>query len=392
MRRFTARLLSIGLLALMELGGSEGAHAQLAVSANDNKLVLVDGVATVVLNPTPDNVAIIDLSAFPFRVVAEVDVPTGVAGPPLSVAITPDERLALVTAPQTIDPADPTKLLPGDRVSVIDLKASPPRVIARLETGRQPSGVSIRRSGDLALVANRAEGTVSVLGIEGTSVTHLGKVRVGDERSSPGHVAISPDGKTALVMRDGDHTISVLAIEGRQVKPTGRDLTAGIAPYGSAVTPDGTMAVVANVGRVSGDADTVSLIDLAAIPARVVHTVTVGQTPEGITLSPDGALCAIVVMNGSNRAKDSPFHAERGSVLLYRVAGRALHKVSEAPIGRWSQGAVFTPDGRHLLVQNMVEREIMVFAVRGDQLADTGHRIAVKGGPAAIRTAERPLP
>ncbi len=37
------------------------AAAQLAVSANDNKLVLVNGVSTVVQNPPPDTVAVIDL-------------------------------------------------------------------------------------------------------------------------------------------------------------------------------------------------------------------------------------------------------------------------------------------------------------------------------------------
>lgn len=34
----------------------------------------------------------------------------------------------------------------------------------------------------------------------------------------------------------------------------------------------------------------------------------------------------------------------------------------------------------------------MVFDVNGDRLTDTGHRLAVSGGPAAIRTAERPAP
>jgi DNA-binding beta-propeller fold protein YncE len=57
--------------------------------------------------------------------------------------------------------------------------------------------------------------------------------------------------------------------------------------------------VVANIGRGQGDSDTVSVIDLQAQPFRVVETVVVGQTPEGIALSPDGKLCAVVVMNGS---------------------------------------------------------------------------------------------
>jgi hypothetical protein len=39
----------------------------------------------------------------------------------------------------------------------------------------------------------------------------------------------------------------------------------------------------------------------------------------------------------------------------------------------------------------MVEKAIMVFKVAGATLEDTGHRLQVKGGPAALRIAERPL-
>src|SRR5207237_7050052 len=92
---------------------------------------------------------------------AEIEAPTSVVGPPLSVAITPDESLALVTAAMKIDPHDATKQVPDNRLSVLDLQASPPAVIATVETGQGPAGLSINRLGTLALVANRSEGTVS---------------------------------------------------------------------------------------------------------------------------------------------------------------------------------------------------------------------------------------
>jgi DNA-binding beta-propeller fold protein YncE len=365
--------------------------AQLAVSANDNKGILVNGVVTVVQNPTPDAAAVIDLKQFPPKILADVEVPTSVVGPPFSVAITPDESLALVTAAMKIDPNDSTKQIPDNRLSVINLQKSPPQVIGQRETGKSPSGLSISRQGNLALVANRADGTVSVFGIKGKEVTNLGTVKVGDEKSGVSHVAISPDGKTALVTRDGDHTISVLAIDGTTVEYTKRDLSAGLRPYGVVISADGTVAVVANIGRGSGDADTMSVIDMTAKPVRVVETVTVGQTPEGIMLSPDGKLCAVAIMNGSNKPKESPFYADHGKLLLYRVDKMHLTKLAEAPIGHWSQGLAFTPDSQYILVQNMVEKTIMVFKVAGEQLEDTGHRLQMKGGPAAIRIAEKPL-
>ena len=185
--------------------------------------------------------------------------------------------------------------------------------------------------------------------------------------------------------------VSVLTIDGTKVEYTKRDLTVGMRPYGMAITADGTVAVVANLGRGSGDNDTVSVIDLTANPVRTVDTITVGQTPEGLNVSLDGKLCAVVIVNGSNKPKDSPFYADHGKVLIYRVEQKKLTKLAEAPIGHWSQGVAFTPNNQYVLVQNMVEKDIMIFKLAGDKLEDTGQRLKMKGGPAAIRTAEKPL-
>src|SRR6266446_3988267 len=198
-----------------------------------------------------------------------------------------------------------------------------------------------------------------------------------------------PDGKMALVTRDGDERISVLSIDGTKVEYTKRDISAGLRPYGLDIASNGAFAAVANIGRGGGDADTVSVIDLKAKPPRVVNTVTVGQTPEGIKLSPDGSVVAVVVMNGSNKPKDSPFFSDAGKLVLLRVSGTDLSRLAEAPIGHWSQGAAFSPDGKRVFVGNMVEKDIQVFSLDGGTLRDTGVRIAVKGGPAAIRTADK---
>jgi DNA-binding beta-propeller fold protein YncE len=365
------------------------AQGQLLLSTNDNKVALVNGTATVVKSPPPDTLSIIDIKAWPPKVVAELDVPGSVVGPPFSVAVAPDESLALVTANEKLDPNDPTKRIPNNTMSVVDLKATPPRIAATLETGKGPAGVSINRQGTLALVANRAEGTVSIFTIQGKTVTPAGKVTVADEKSGTSHAAISPDGKLALVTRDGDDRISVLAIDGTKVEYTKRDISAGIRPYGIDIASNGAFAAVANIGRGGGDADTVSIIDLKVKPPRVVSTVTVGQTPEGIKISPDGSVVAVVVMNGSNKPKDSPFFNDAGKLVLLRASGSDLSRLAEAPIGHWSQGAAFSPDGKRLFVGNMVEKDLQVFSLEGTTLKDTGVRLSVKGGPAAIRTADK---
>jgi DNA-binding beta-propeller fold protein YncE len=365
------------------------AEAQIAISANDNKVVLVDGVSTVVQNPAVDTVSVIDMKQYPPRLVAEIVAPTSVVGPPLSVAITPDESLALVTAAMKIDPNDRTKQTPDNRLSVIDLKASPPQVIATMETGKGPAGLSINRQGNLAIVANRAEGTLSVFTISGKTVSPVGTVKLGDEKIGAAHVAFSPDGKTALVPRDGDDRISVLAIDGTKVEYTKRDLAAGVRPYGLDISSDGKYAAVANIGRGGGDSDTVSLIDMQAKPVRVVDTITVGQTPEGLKVSPDGKWIGVVVMNGSNKPKNSPFYADNGKLVILKADGSKLVKVAEAPIGHWSQGVAFSADGRTILVGNMVEKNLQVFDWNGTALKDSGHNIKLNGGSAALRIADK---
>jgi DNA-binding beta-propeller fold protein YncE len=321
--------------------------------------------------------------------VVEIEVPASVVGPPLSVAITPDESLALVTSAMRIDPNDATKQVPDTRVSVIDLKASPPKVLTTLEAGAGAAGVSINRQGTLALVANRSEGTVSVFAIQGPTVTPVGKVTLADAKSGVSHAVFTPDGKTALVTRDGDDRISVLSVDGSKVEYTKRDLNAGLRPYGIDVASTGAFAAVANIGRGGGDADTVSLIDLRATPPRVVDTITVGQTPEGIKVSPDGKHVAVVVMNGSNKAKDSPFFNDNGKLVMLEIRDGSLKKLAEAPIGHWSQGAAFSASGKTVLVGNMVEKTVQVLSWDGKRLKDTGVKIPVNGGSAAVRTAEK---
>src|ERR1043166_771719 len=154
------------------------------------------------------------------------------------------------------------------------------------------------------------------------------------------------------------------------------------------MTPDGAVAVVACMGRGQGDVDTVSVIDMQLEPPRTVNTISVGVNPEGIKLSADGRWCAVVVQEGSNRPASSPFHRPRGKLVVLELKGTQLAKIAEAPIGGWSQGVAFSADGRTILVQNMVEENIQVFAFDGSMLRETS-QIGLRGGGAAIGTAGR---
>ena len=97
-----------------------------------------------------------------------------------------------MTASNKVDPKDATKQAPNDQVTVIDLKATPPKVLATLKAGQGASGVSVNRAGTLALVSNLVDGTVSIFTIQGQTVTPAGTLEVGGEKAGGGMVVITP--------------------------------------------------------------------------------------------------------------------------------------------------------------------------------------------------------
>jgi sugar lactone lactonase YvrE len=130
-------------------------------------------------------------------------------------------------------------------------------------------------------------------------------------------------------------------------------------------------------------------VDMTLRPIRAVEYITVGVGPEGLVLSPDGNWLAIALQNGTNRPKDHPARAENGRLLLFSLQGTKATKVAEAPTGKNTQGVAFTADGKYLLVQNYVEKELAAFRLTGGGLEDTGVRVKVSGHPASIRIAPR---
>jgi DNA-binding beta-propeller fold protein YncE len=136
-----------------------------------------------------------------------------------------------------IKDGDAWKPQPDNKIYVIDLKVSPPKQIATIQGGKQPSGIAISRKGDLALVANRADNSISVLSIAGKEVKLIDTVTMGDSVAA---VAITPDDNT-----------------------------------GASASADGNV-------------DTVAVVDLEATPPRVIDFVVVGDGPQGLAISPKG--------------------------------------------------------------------------------------------------------
>ena len=165
-------------LALLVATAIPANAAPYMIVGNDEKPG-ADAQGKPVVNPTGnDTVVIFDLATPEDpKVVASLKLENSIVGPPVNLAISPNGSIALVADSMTVAEENGTrKMVPTDKVHVIDMKANPPKLAQTITVGKQPSGLSFSPKGDVALVANRADGTVGVLKIDGTNVTQTSGV------------------------------------------------------------------------------------------------------------------------------------------------------------------------------------------------------------------------
>jgi len=99
--------------------------------------------------------------------------------------------------------------------------------------------------------------------------------------------------------------------------------------------------------------------------------VEVGALPEAVVLSPDGKYAALVIGNGSATVRNAPnYNSVFGKLSLFAVGKGKLDHVADAQLGHACQGAVWSDDGKRLLVQCSVERDIRVFDFDGKTLTE----------------------
>ncbi len=388
--RFGIAVLPRLLLVLVALLAAfpPAAHADLMVVGNDQKVVFDAEGNRQFIAPGKDTISIVDISNREApKILVSFPLMNSIFGPPTNLAITPDERLAIVAnSVNWVQDGAAWKPAPDTKLYVFNLKSSPPSHIATVEVGKQPSGLAINRAGDLALVANRNDKSVSVLSIQGNEVKLIDTVPMGDEVAS---VAITPDGKRALATKFPAHKIALLEINGQKVTYTKHDMPVGLWPYNIDVAPNGRIAISADNGSggaPDGHIDTVSIIDLEHKPPRVIDRVVVGDAPEGFAISPKGDVAVAVLLGGASAPKSMWFNTKRnGSLAVLKIGGKKVTKVAEVEVGGLPEGVVFSPDGKYLYVGNYADSDVSILKVDGTKITDTGKKLKLPGQPASMR-------
>ncbi|MGB6398709.1 MAG: beta-propeller fold lactonase family protein [Bradyrhizobium sp.] len=363
------------------------AHAKpFMIVGNDEKVWWDDDGKTILSAPGKDTILIVDL-ADPEnpKIVATLPLKNSIVGPPVNLDIDPTGSVALVAdSVDVVKEGEALKQVPDNKLYVIDLKASPPKLAATVTVGKQPSGLSISPSGKMALVANRGDNSISVLSINGTDVKVTDTVAMPDSVS---HVVFTPDGKRALAARSAASKLSVLDIAGDKVTYNKFDLPTGQWPYNVVVAPNGKTALLnetGNGGSSDGNVDTTSVIDLEANPPRVIDKVVVGDGPEGLAMSPKGDLAVAAILNGSN-SKKAFFYKKNATLSVLKIDGKKVTKTQDVELGGLTEAVLFTPDGKYILAGNYMTQDFSILKVNGTKVTDTGKRFKVPGHPASAR-------
>jgi DNA-binding beta-propeller fold protein YncE len=210
----------------------------LSVDGTDIKITdtvaMPDSVAHVVFTPDGKHALAVRFPAHKVSVLDiadgkvtynKVDLPTGQW--PYNVVVKPDGKIALTSDNGGAGSSDGSV----DTTSVIDLEATPPRIIDRVVVGDGPEGLAMSPKGDLAIAAilrgsnmkkayfHEKNGSLSVLKIDGKKVTKTQDIEVG---GLPEAVVFTPDGKYVLAGNYLNEDFSILKVDGSTVTDTGK--------------------------------------------------------------------------------------------------------------------------------------------------------------------------
>ncbi len=354
---------------------------QWMVCVTDQRYTQVDGNEHIYTDAKPGSLIAMDVSAVPPKSFQCLEnVPASLIGPPVSVAVTPNQKFALVTGAMKVNPDNPAEQIPDTVLSVVQLQSGAPEMIQQIQLGQQPSGVNISSDGTRALVANRAAGSVSLLSLaENGHVELLETFSVAKPEDSVSHAAFSPDGTRVLITLNKAEKVLFCSVEKDQLKVL-QEVVCGDGPYVAEFAPDGKSAVIGNVYG-----GTLSLLQIGDRTADVIDTIPAGILAEGVDISPDGQWMVVNCLDNTNMKADNPAHRETALVVLFQKQGKTFVTMDTIRVDGIPQAAVFTPDGQYVAVAGNEKQSIRFYRVKDGELLETKIEIPCSGGPGAMR-------
>lgn len=298
--------------------------------------------------------------------------------------------LLLLIAPAHAGRADTVLIVSqaGATLSAIDSKTD--QVVGTMPLHKGPATIVAQAS--TAYVTHPDAGMISVIDLEEWLVR--GTFRV---PGSPFGIAVSRDDKLFVGDWNGSAIYQIDPATGAQLGAA----KAGRAPAHMAVTPDGSMLLVA--GR---ESNTLTIIDTANLQTRA--TLPVERAPFALAISPDGRHAVVanaqansvsavdlvtLKITGSQRSGAMPYgiaFAGAGKALVANQQSGTLAWISEPPsgdapaalrVGSYPEGVAITTDNRKAYAANWSSDDVSVVDLASfREIA----RLKVGGGPRSI--------
>jgi YVTN family beta-propeller protein len=273
-----------------------------------------------VTNSQSNNVSVIDLTASPPVVVATI--PVGAF--PVAVALSPDNSQAYVTNYNV------------GTLSIIDTGTN--LVTNTVTVGSRPDGVI--RVGALVYVANLTGNSISVVNPSTATVTNTVTLG-GSPAAAPSGLATNAAGDRLYVddAKNGKLIVLNLSVS----PPTILSSSTTVGTFPAYLSVAGTTGYVANPGS-----NTVSVVNVGANPPTVTATVPVGTSDYGIVAQP--SLNQVFVTNsGSN------------NLMVINTGGNTV--VNTFATGAKPDAIALTPDGMTVVVTNEGDNTVSIFHV-----------------------------
>jgi DNA-binding beta-propeller fold protein YncE len=134
-------------------------------------------------------------------------------------------------------------------------------------------------------------------------------------------------------------------------------------PTNLAITPDGTLAIVANSVDWVPDGDKwkfvpdnkLYVIDLTTDPPALIETLAIGKQPSGLSINGAGNLALV-----ANRADNS--------ISVLSIQGKTVKLVDTVAMGEQVAAVVFTPDGKRALAAKFLGHKVALLNVEGQKV------------------------
>jgi DNA-binding beta-propeller fold protein YncE len=143
-------------------------------------------------------------------------------------------------------------------------------------------------------------------------------------------------------------------------------------PTNLAITPNGTLALVANSlnyqpqdgGWKPAPDNRIYVIDLTSSPPQQIATVEVGKQPSGIAINRIGNLALV-----ADRADNA--------VTVLTIGGKEVKAVATIPLGDTVSAVAITPDGKHALITKHAANKVAWLDVDGQSVSYNRHDLSV---------------